>query len=180
MRKIVVLPYNPEWADMFKVEASRITAFLGKEVQEIHHIGSTAIPSITAKPIIDILVVVHDINKIDKYNQVMINQGYIPMGEYGIPRRRFFIKGSDSNRTYHVHIFQTGDANIERHLNFRDYLIAHPEEAKAYSHLKEQLAKNFAEDIEGYMGGKSSFIKEIDRKARDCRNISIHQWNKKE
>jgi len=88
------------------------------------------------------------------------------MGEFGIPRRRFFIKGSDYNRTHHIHIFQTGDTHIKRHLNFRNYLVAHHEEAKAYSHLKEELARQFTEDIEGYMEGKSSFIEEIDRKAK--------------
>ena len=131
MRKIAVLPHNHNWSDMFKAEAEKITASLGEEVLEIHHIGSTAIPNISAKPIIDILVVVRDIDKIDKFNYEMIDQGYIPMGEFGISRRRFFIKGSDSNRTHHIHIFQTGDTQIERHLNFRDYLIARPAEAKA-------------------------------------------------
>jgi len=138
---------------------------LGQEVMAIHHVGSTAIPNISAKPIIDILVEVHDIGKIDEFNGEMIKLGYQPKGEFGISGRRFFIKGDDSTRTHHVHIFQTGDPKVERHLNFRDYMIAHPKAAQAYSRLKEKLAQKFPKDIEGYIEGKDGFIKEMDKRA---------------
>ena len=164
-RKIQVVPHDPNWSKRFKAEAEEIAAILGQKVAAIHHIGSTAIPNINAKPIIDILVQVHDIEKIDNFDKEMIELGYQPKGEFGIPGRRFFIKGDDANRTHHIHIFQTGDPEVERHLDFRDYMIAHLGEAQAYGRLKEELAQRFPEDIEGYMAGKDAFIKETNRKA---------------
>jgi GrpB-like predicted nucleotidyltransferase (UPF0157 family) len=166
VRKIEVVPYNPDWPSLFKMEADRLGAILGQEAVAIHHIGSTAIPNIRAKPIIDILVEVQDIEKVDDFNTEMIRQGYRPQGEFGIPGRRFFIKGPDDARTHHIHVFQTGHPEVQRHLDFRDYMVTHPEEAQAYSRLKETLAQRFPEDIEGYVAGKDGFIKDIDRKAK--------------
>jgi GrpB-like predicted nucleotidyltransferase (UPF0157 family) len=168
-RKIKVVPHDPNWSNLFKAEADELTAIFGQEVAAIHHIGSTAIPNIRAKPIIDILVKVHDIEKIDEFNEAIMELGYQPKGEFGIPGRRFFIKGDDATRTHHVHMFQAGGPEVERYLNFRDYMMAHPEEAQAYSRLKEELVREFPEDIEGYMEGKDGFIKEIDRKAKAWR-----------
>jgi GrpB-like predicted nucleotidyltransferase (UPF0157 family) len=102
----------------------------------------------------------------------MMRLGYQPKGEFGIPGRRFFIKGNDSARTHHVHVFQTGDPEVERHLGFRDYMIAHPQEAQAYHRLKEELAQKFPEDIESYIEGKDGFIKEMNRKAKAWRESS--------
>jgi len=171
-RKIKVVPHDPNWSKLFKAEANKLAAVLGQEAIAIHHIGSTAMPNISAKPIVDILVEVHDIKKIDEFNEGMMKLDYQPKGEFGIPGRRFFIKGGDATRTHHVHMFQTGDTEVERYLNFRDYMIAHPEEAQAYSRLKEKLAQRFPEDIEGYMAGKDGFIKETDRKAQAWREGS--------
>lgn len=165
-RKVKVVPHDPTWSKLFRAEADRIAAVLGQEVMAIHHIGSTAIPNISAKPIIDILVEVLDIEKIDGFNDEMMKLGYLPQGEFGIPRRRFLIKGNDSARTHHVHIFQNGDPKVEPYLSFRDYMIAHPEEVQAYCRLKEELAQKFPEDIESYIEGKDGFIKEMNRKAK--------------
>jgi len=172
-RRIQVVPHDQNWSRRFKAEADELNAIFGQEIAAIHHIGSTAIPGISAKPIIDVLVEVHDIEKIDDFNKEMIKRGYQPKGEFGIPGRRFFIKGDDANRTHHIHTFQTGNPRIERHLNFRDYMIAHPEEAQTYGRLKEELARRFPEDIEGYMAGKDRFIREIERKAQAWRE-SLH------
>jgi len=172
VRRIEVVPYDPDWPNLFKIEADRIIAVFGPEVVAIHHVGSTAIPNICAKPIIDVLVEVQDIEKIDDFNEEMVRQWYRPQGEFGIPGRRFFIKGDGATRTHHIHMFQTGNPEIERHLNFRDYMIAHPEEARAYGRLKKELAQRFSEDIEGYMAGKDEFIKETDRRAKAWRQSS--------
>jgi GrpB-like predicted nucleotidyltransferase (UPF0157 family) len=132
----------------------------------IHHIGSTAIPHIYAKPIIDLLVEVKDILIVDQHNSAMEKLGYIVMGEFGITDRRFFLRdNSDGIRTHHVHIFGINSPQIQRHLNFRDYLIAHPRIAQKYSDLKRDLARKYPQDINGYMDGKDGFIKEIDKKA---------------
>ena len=171
-REVKVVPHDPNWSELFKAEADKIAAILRQEVIAIHHIGSTAIPNISAKPIIDILVEVHDIEKIDDFNDEMMGLAYQPKGEFGIPGRRFFVKGNASARTHHAHIFQNGDPKVELYLSFRDYMIAHSEEAQAYSRLKEELAQKFPEDIESYIEGKDGFIKEMNRKAQAWRESS--------
>ena len=169
-RKVEVVPYDPIWPALFRSEAGQLAAILGEEVAAIHHVGSTAIAGMSAKPIVDILVEVHHIAKIDGLSSEMRNLGYKPKGEFGIPGRRFFFKDRDSVRTHHVHVFQIENPEIVRHLNFRDYMMAHPEEARSYSRLKEELAKKFSDDIEGYMDGKDKFIQEIDQRARAWRH----------
>lgn len=165
VRKIQVVPYDSRWPGRFAREADRLRAIFGAQVVAIHHIGSTAIPNISAKPIIDVLVEVVSIAAIDAFNQEMIERSYLPKGEFGIPGRRFFIKGTEERRSHHVHVFQAGDPEMQRHLAFRDYMIAHPEEAEAYSVLKRELAREFPHDAEGYMAGKNDFIVEVERKA---------------
>lgn len=164
-RVIRVVAHDPQWSEQFEQEAEELTAIFGQEIVAVHHIGSTAIPGILAKPIIDVLVEVQDIERIDTFNQEMIERGYLPKGEFGIAGRRFFIKGAEESRSHHIHVFQTGDPEFERHLAFRDYLRVHPEEAQAYSRLKQALARRFPHDINGYTAGKDDFIKEIERKA---------------
>jgi GrpB-like predicted nucleotidyltransferase (UPF0157 family) len=166
VRRVEVVPYDPEWNQKYENEARIIKSIFKKEIFATHHFGSTAIPGISAKPIIDILVEVCDIHRIDKYNKDMIEQGYIPKGESGIPNRRLFIKGSEEFRISHIHVFQKGDSEITRHLKFRDYMIAHPKDAQEYSQLKERLAREHPENIDGYIDGKAAFIKKLDKMAK--------------
>ena len=166
VRRVEVVPHDPEWKKKYEKEASIVRSIFKKEILAIHHVGSTAIPGISAKPIIDILVEVNNIEKIDEFNKDMIEQGYIPKGQSGIPNRRLFIKGSEELRISHIHVFQEEDTEIIRLLNFRDYMIAHPKEAQEYSQLKERLAREFPENIDGYIEGKDAFIKNIDKKAK--------------
>jgi len=166
IRTIEVVPYDLNWIRKYLYEAEKIKKIIADELVRIHHIGSTAIPGISAKPVIDILVEVKNIENVDNYNEKVKEMGYIPKGEYGIEGRRFFLKG-EINRTHHIHVFQVGNSEIIRHLNFRDYMIYHPEEAKAYSEIKKELAIKFRHDIDGYCNGKNDFIKEIDRKAEE-------------
>ncbi len=166
MRKVEVVPHDPKWQDAFRMESKHIADALGENFVKIHHIGSTAIPGIYAKPIIDILVEVKDITKVDEQSSAMESLGYEVMGEYGIPNRRFFRKDNQAGvRTHHIHIFEVGSAQVERHLAFRDYMITHPEAAQRYSELKRELAREHPQNIDGYMDGKDGFIKEMDRKA---------------
>jgi GrpB-like predicted nucleotidyltransferase (UPF0157 family) len=166
IRVIEVVPHNPNWKKLYLEEVEVINQVLGAEIINIHHVGSTAIPGIYAKPVIDILVEVKEINIIDSYNEAMSKIGFIAKGENGIIGRRYFLKGV-TNRTHHIHIFQTGNAEIKRHLNFRDYMIAHPEEAKCYEELKKELANSYRFDSIGYTAGKSTYIQEIDIKAQE-------------
>jgi GrpB-like predicted nucleotidyltransferase (UPF0157 family) len=165
-REIEVVPHNPNWGAVFQAEADLLAEIFGSEALAIEHIGSTAIPGIKAKPIIDILIAVKDIERVDSFNEQMIALGYDPRGEFGIPGRRYFSTGhSETDRPRHVHAFQSDNPQVARHIDFRDYMRAHPDDAQAYSRLKESLAEKFPDDRESYTGGKSEFIREMDRKA---------------
>lgn len=165
MRKVEVVPYDPAWPLVFEAEAKLLTKLLGKEIVRIHHIGSTSVPGLPAKPIIDMLAEVRNIEALDGINERMTSAGYTPMGEYGIAGRRYFFKGSPDLHTHHLHVFAEGHSEVARHLLFRGYLLSHPEETREYASLKESLAAKFPSDIEAYMQGKDAFIKELDRKA---------------
>jgi GrpB-like predicted nucleotidyltransferase (UPF0157 family) len=137
---------------------------LGTIVVSTHHIGSTAVPGLRAKPIIDILLEVSSLPELDERADRLEKLGYEAMGEFGIPGRRYFRKGR-SARTHHIHAFKRGDTHIRRHLAFRDYLIAHAEIAAQYGRLKAGLAAEFANDNEGYCAGKDGFVKFYEAEA---------------
>jgi GrpB-like predicted nucleotidyltransferase (UPF0157 family) len=166
MRKVEVVPHNPRWRDAFEAEAKHVAAALGENVVAIHHIGSTAIPDVCAKPVVDLLVEVRDVTEVDGRSSAMESLGYEVMGEYGIAGRRYFRKDSrEGIRTHNIHAFEAGSAEVERHLAFRDYMIAHPGDAQRYSELKRRLAEEHPQSMDGYMDGKDGFIKEMDRRA---------------
>lgn len=164
LRKVKVKLYNEQWFSMFEEEENKLHEIFGSEIIEIHHIGSTSVNGLKAKPIIDIMPVVRDIKRIDEFNTAMVTIGYEPKGENGISGRRYFQKGGD-NRTHHVHIYELGNPEIKRHLVFRDYLRAHPDTAKKYGDLKEELSQRFPYDIESYVKGKEKLVLEIELKA---------------
>ena len=165
-REVLVLPYDDSWPSLYKLEAERIKKVLKNEIISIHHIGSTSIPGCSAKPIIDILLEVKNILVIDNYNDEMIGLGYEPRGELGIPGRRYFSREEPKDvRTHHIHSFQSGDIGLVRHLAFRDYMIAHPEDAKTYSELKQILARRFPKDIDGYISGKHLYCERMEKVA---------------
>jgi len=170
MREVKVVPYHKEWATIFQMESEKIAMIFGNGLITIHHIGSTAIPNIQAKPIIDVLAEVKNIETVDCLNLRMKQIGYEAKGEFGIKNRRFFIKGGDQ-RTHHVHVFEKGDKEIARHLAFRDYMLAHPKEAQQYSELKQLLAKQHPFDIQKYIEGKHDYIQTIDEKAKKWRAL---------
>ena len=164
-RKIVVVDYDPRWPGLFREEAKKIRRVLGKNCVGVHHIGSTAVQGLKAKPVIDIMPVVKDISLVDGLNREFEALGYECKGEFGIPGRRFFTKGGD-DRTHHIHIFQADNKEaIERHLAVRDYLRCHPKDAAAYGALKTRLAAEFTYDNDGYCDGKEAFVKELEQKA---------------
>jgi len=105
---------------------------------------------------------VPQIESVDAYNTVMITLGYDSRGENGIPGRRYFVKGTADAHSHHLHVFQIGHPDIARHLDFRDYLRAHPDQAQAYSQLKEKLAQKYQHDPVSYTEGKTEFIRGID------------------
>ncbi|KAI9134056.1 GrpB family protein [Acaryochloris sp. CCMEE 5410] len=130
----------------------------------------TAIPHREMNIARGLLIEVQCITQVDERSSSMEQLGYEVMGEFGISGRRFFRKNNQHGiRTHHIHIFNHSSTKVKRHLAFRDYMIAHPTDAKQYSDLKCLLASQYPTDIDGYMDGKDSFIKAIDIKAG--------QWN---
>ncbi|MGY5875597.1 MAG: GrpB family protein [Candidatus Thorarchaeota archaeon] len=169
VRRIVLVDYDPQWRILYDDESQFVSKAFGDLLVSIHHIGSTSIPEICAKPIIDILVEVHDIKRVDEMDDMMIAIGYRPRGEVGIPGRRYFSKDIDERRTHHVHSFQTGSQHLQRHLDFRDYLRVHPDEAMKYCRLKREFAATDDTDIDRYTKGKTVFIKDVEKKAKAWR-----------
>ena len=177
MRKVAVVPHNVLWRDAFEAEAKYVAAALGENVVAIHHIGSTAISNIYAKPVIDLLVEVRDITEVAGQSSAMESLGYEVMGEYGISGRRYFRKDNQEGiRTHQIHAFEAGSAEAERHLAFRDYMIAHPGDAQRYSELKRKLAEEHPQSMDGYMDGKDGFIREIDQKAAQWRTLLPYDY----
>jgi GrpB-like predicted nucleotidyltransferase (UPF0157 family)/dihydrofolate reductase/GNAT superfamily N-acetyltransferase len=162
-KPIEVVPYNLQWPEIFASEAELIKQALGNNCITIHHIGSTSVSGLSAKPIIDMLPVVKDIQEVDKAKKAMESLGYEAKGEYGIAFRRYFQKGQNA-RTHNVHIYQEGDPEISRYLKFRDWMRSHPDDAENYAKLKEGLAAKFPEDILQYCNGKDAFVASIDAK----------------
>src|SRR5699024_2517329 len=164
LRKVEVTPYNKDWPLMYREEAEKLCKIFGSEIIEIHHIGSTAVDGLIAKPVIDIMPVVRDVYQVDDFNTAMIDIGYEPKGENGLPGRRFFQKGGDE-RTHHIHFYEIGNSEIKRHLAFRNYLRTHPDTVKKYGSLKKELSQRFPDDIEAYINGKEQLVSEIEKKA---------------
>jgi len=160
MREIKLVKFDDNWKIYFQNEKELIEEFLSSEIINIHHIGSTAIPGILSKPIIDILVEVNSFNKIDEYTSNFCLLGYEEKGEFGIQRRHFFQKGN-GNRTHHVHIFEKNDIEILKHIKFRDHLLNSKVKAFEYEALKIKLATKHRFDPDGYSDGKSIFIQSI-------------------
>ncbi|WP_018758336.1 GrpB family protein [Paenibacillus terrigena] len=162
---ITVVAYDPNWPEVYLQEEHAIQSILQDELVSSFHIGSTSVPNLQAKPIIDILLVVNDINKLDDYTAHFEELGYEVMGEFGIAGRRYYRKGGD-DRTHQIHAFQYDHIQeIERHLAFRDYLRQNPDICKTYGELKSKLAKQYPTDIDGYSVGKDGFVKKIEKEA---------------
>lgn len=165
--KIVLADHDPERAYAFTSEAERIRPAFGALLVALHHIGSTAVSGLRTKPVIDILAVVSDVHALDAQNEQFEAIGYEVMGEFGLPGRRYFRRDDSRGiRTRQVHAYaQESSREIQRHLDFRDYLRDHPETARAYAKLKQQLVDECHGDRGRYSDGKTAFIREIEQRA---------------
>jgi GrpB-like predicted nucleotidyltransferase (UPF0157 family) len=165
--RIVITEHDPGWSGAFTREAERIRPAFGALLVALHHIGSTAVPGLRAKPVIDILAVVANVHALDSRSSEFEALGYEVMGEFGLPGRRYFRRDDPRGvRTQQVHAYaQESAGEIERHLNFRDYLREHPETARAYAKLKQSLADRCDDDMGAYSDGKTAFIRQVERSA---------------
>jgi GrpB-like predicted nucleotidyltransferase (UPF0157 family) len=163
-----IVPYDPAWPARFAEEEERIYAALGGLVFAVRHIGSTAVPGLPAKPIIDILAGLPALENVPAAVPRLESLGYEYLGEYGIPERHYFRRppGPAATRLFHVHMVQVGSPFWADHLLFRNYLRRHPEEAARYAALKQDLAARHGKDRDAYTADKTDFVQGTLERAR--------------
>ncbi|MFI5262971.1 MAG: GrpB family protein [Candidatus Kapaibacterium sp.] len=161
--KIIIKEYDPKWPAIYDSERNQIMEAIGHYVADIQHIGSTAVPGLAAKPVIDILVGLRRL--LDAQDCILPIEGmeyeYVPEFEEEFPERRYFRKSVNGKRTHQIHMVEIGTDFWKRHLLFRDHLREHPKTAEEYGLLKRALAVTFANDREGYTNSKTPFIQNI-------------------
>jgi GrpB-like predicted nucleotidyltransferase (UPF0157 family) len=173
---IILAPYDPAWPGLFEEEQARLQAAIGQWAADIQHVGSTSIPGIAAKPIIDIAVHLQRLSDALFCITPLAELGYECLGEFGIPGRIYFRRRTNSpspgqahggvGRTHQIHMYEKSNEQYEKQIVFRNYLRAHPEAAREYERLKRDLAARH-DDVEDYAMAKSDFVLEILRRARE-------------
>ena len=172
---VKLVPHNPKWKILYAEEAGILDDILTGYFLDIQHIGSTAIPGIKAKPIIDIAIAVENLDNIKKIIEIMESNKYLYRGEQGIPDRHLFVKSPlPEFRTHHIHLMPISHPQWETHQLFRDYLISHPESAIEYIQVKIGLKKQHPTDRVAYTDGKAEFIQRIIEIAQNDGNILNH------
>jgi putative glutamine amidotransferase len=156
---------DPTWPHRFEEEAARIASALGDQVVRIDHIGSTSVPGLDAKPIVDIQVSLASLEPRSAYAPALRAIGYRTLLDPTCPDHEYASRDVDGGRAFHVHLCPAGTAWERRHLAFRDWLRTHPEDAAAYAVLKRTLAAEHPNDVHTYTDGKSGFIRAIEAKA---------------
>ena len=165
---VIVVPYDEAWPSLFEEEQSRIESAIGPWVEQIEHVGSTAVPGLAAKPVIDIMVGVRSLDDSPILIERLggIGYEYVPEFERILPFRRYFRKMQEGQRTHQIYLVERSNAEWwDRHLLFRDYLRAHPKAAEEYARLKYDLSHRFGEDRVAYTDAKTDFISEVVRHA---------------
>ena len=166
---IVVSDYDPTWAALFERERTRLSNALGSRITAIEHVGSTSVPGLAAKPIIDLLVGVKSLPEARSCllePLAALGYAYVPEYESWLPEELFFRRGVGGPWTHHVHMMEPSNPRWEGFVLFRDYLRSHPEIAAAYGNLKKALALVFDEDIAAFRNAKSPFVRAVMAKAR--------------
>ena len=158
-KKVIVLPYDPAWKDAFEKIKGEIEAALGELILGVAHVGSTAVEGLSAKPCIDVDVIIEDYSVFADVVRKLEAIGYFHEGDLGIRDREAF-RYSDKPHllTHHLYVCPKYSRELHRHLTFRDFLRSNPEAAKQYGQVKERAAQLFPEDIDQYIGYKSPCI----------------------
>ena len=161
-KHVIVLPYDEGWKQDFLKIKQELQDALGHLAIDIEHVGSTSVEGLSAKPIIDIDVVVEDNTVLKDAVAALERAGYEHEGDLGIPGREAFrYEGKEHLRTHHLYVCPKDSPELKRHIAFRDHLRSHPEAVKEYSRIKEEGAKLYPYDIDGYIEYKSPFINRI-------------------
>jgi GrpB-like predicted nucleotidyltransferase (UPF0157 family) len=153
-----LVAYDSEWPTRAALESTRIAAAIGPNLTTIEHFGSTAVPGLTAKPVIDLMAVIESLENLDRRRSQVEALGYEWHGEFGIDGRRFCTLTRDGVRMFHLHAYQRGSEQIGRHLAFRDYLREHPDAARAYEAEKHRAAASHPNDSIAYNREKAAWL----------------------
>lgn len=168
MKKIIISDYDPLWPKLFEEEKKKLSAVLPSEII-IEHVGSTSVPGLAAKPVIDIMVGVPSLEMADELCIEPIKKlgcTYVPEYEEKVPERRYFRKlNQEGIATHHIHLVEYESPWWKRHIQFRDYLRHHPEAVQEYAQLKKKLASRFS-DTNEYAHAKTAFVKRIEDLAK--------------
>jgi GrpB-like predicted nucleotidyltransferase (UPF0157 family) len=154
---IVVVPYDPEWPALFREQAERLREALGGVALRIDHIGSTSVPGLAAKPVIDVQISVAALEPVDAFRVPLERLGYVFRAENADRTKRYFREPPGTRRT-HVHVRRHGSWSEQWALLFRDFLRAHPEVAERYAALKRQLAQRYRNERDAYVEAKTPFF----------------------
>ena len=167
-RKMNLVCYDPEWPKLFELEKERLLGVFDKLLLDIHHFGSTAIESMSAKPTIDIMGIVCDIEKVDQFNGAMLGLGYFARGAHGIEGRRYFVKLHEDgeNHAVHVHMYHESNPHVTDELMFRDFLRIDSASFDAYKNLKKKASEQFLFSPGAYEDAKHDCVMKILDKAR--------------
>lgn len=165
--------YDPNWPERFETESAKLKGALGDECVGVHHVGSTAVPGLAAKPIIDMAVEIREYPPSVAIVSMMDSLGYESMGECSVPGRRWFRKGRP--RAFHVHMVPAGGEVVSCQLAFRDYLRKHPSGRREYESLKRRVAgeKHLEIDSSEYAAAKAPFIEKALRQQADAANSGL-------
>ncbi|MCL6625325.1 GrpB family protein [Alicyclobacillus shizuokensis] len=161
---VTVQAYNPSWVQVFERIRDSIIPVLGDILVTVEHVGSTSVPGLAAKPIIDLDAVVYTQSDVQTAIQRLATIGYVHEGDLGITGREAFIP-PDGTPCHHLYVCTADNAEYKRHVLFRDYLRSHPQDAKRYGDLKMELAQRFPNNRAAYTNGKNDFVKEILKRA---------------
>ena len=164
-RRVEVWPYDPSWPRRFATEAERLRAALHGVALRLEHVGSTSVPGLAAKPIVDIQLSVERLQPVDPYLEPLEAIGYTHHPDEEPEHELFFKPPEGWPHDFQVHVCRAGGDWERRHIELRDYLRAQPDEARAYGDLKIELAKRYATDRAAYQAAKSSFIDALERHA---------------
>lgn len=160
---VVLAAHNSAWAKQFADLAAHIKRVCGDTLVTIHHIGSTSVPGLAAKPLIDMMPELRHHEDGPSLAPLLEPLGFLYFGAYGIEGRHFFRRKGDVDVDVNVHMFETGHIEIERHVVFRDALRSNPALLQTYQALKEELAVRFPNDVDSYARSKSDFIEGVLR-----------------
>lgn len=162
MKMVIVQPYNKEWKSDFEAIRSELDIALGDLAMRIEHVGSTSVEGLSAKPVIDIDVVIRDRSVLPEVVIALQKAGYNHEGNLGIPGREAFkYEGKEHLRKHHLYVCAQDSEELRRHIAFRDYLRSHPEAVAEYCRVKEEGARLYPWDIDKYIEHKSPFIEKI-------------------